>query len=133
MPHSTPADPLALFAIDPASQTPPFQQVHDTVVEAVASGQLLPGAKLPTTRGLAAHLGIAVNTVASAYKQLEVAAVVEGRGRAGTFVRLSAVGDPLETEARRIVLEAVRGLSALGIDRDRALALLADAFDATAR
>ncbi|MGJ0203075.1 GntR family transcriptional regulator [Leucobacter sp. gxy201] len=125
-----PADVLAFFRIDPAAAAPPSQQVHDAVIGAVADGRLVPGAKLPTTRGLAAHLGIAVNTVASAYRQLEAAAIVEGRGRAGTFVRLDAGGDPVEAEARRIAGDAARALARLGIGRERAAALLGEAFAA---
>ncbi|MDT5092908.1 MAG: hypothetical protein QOH60_2271 [Mycobacterium sp.] len=37
-------------------------------------------------RALAAQLGLAVNTVAKAYRELEVAGMVETRGRKGTFV-----------------------------------------------
>lgn len=126
----TPADPLALFRIAADSAAPPWQQVHDTVIAAVTDGRLVPGAKLPTTRGLAAHLGIAVNTVASAYRQLEAAGIVEGRGRAGTFVRLDAGGDPVEAEARRIAADAALALARLGIGRERAAALLGEAFAA---
>lgn len=109
---------------------PPFRQLHDAVVAAIASGALLPGSRLPTVRALAAELGLAANTVASAYRALEESGIVEGRGRAGTFVRLSAgSGDPVETAAREVALEAARALSTLGVDRDRALHLLGDAYD----
>lgn len=121
-------DSLALFSLDAQSATPPFQQLHNTVIAAVSSGLLPPGAKLPTVRGLAAHLGIAANTVAAAYRQLEAAGVAEGRGRAGTFVKLDTAGNPVEAEARRIVLEAVAALTGLGVTRERARELLDEAF-----
>ncbi|QNN63411.1 GntR family transcriptional regulator [Leucobacter denitrificans] len=116
------------FTIDPASSVPPFRQLHDSVVAAVKSGALVPGAKLPTVRALAAELGLATNTVASAYRSLEAAGVVEGRGRAGTFVQFG--DDPIESGARQIALDAARGLRDLGVDRARALKLLGEAFDA---
>ena len=119
-----------LFVIDQASTVPPFRQLHDAVIAAIQAGQLVPGAKLPTVRALAAHTGLAVNTVASAYRLLEEAGIVEGRGRAGTFVRLDSGGDPLEAEARRIVHEAARALQRLGFDRDQAVALLSQAYSA---
>ncbi|MFC7765798.1 GntR family transcriptional regulator [Leucobacter soli] len=121
-------DPLALFAIDASAPTPPFRQLHEQVVSAVADGRLLPGTRLPTVRALAAHLGLAVNTVAGAYRSLEAAGVVEGRGRAGTFVRLG--DDPVEARAREIALRAATEFRGLGIARDRALILLGDAYDA---
>lgn len=114
--------------IDQASATPPFRQLHNAVVAAVADGTLLPGSRLPTVRALAAELGLATNTVASAYRSLEETGVVEGRGRAGTFVRLG--DDPIDARAREIAQGAVRSLTELGVDRDRALALLGEAFDA---
>jgi DNA-binding transcriptional regulator YhcF (GntR family) len=128
MPQTPQRDPLPLFAIDRRSATPPFRQVHDTVVEAVKDGSLLPGQKLPTVRALAAHLGLAVNTIAGAYRALEEAGLVEGRGRAGTFVRLG--DDPVRAQARRIALEAVDAFRKLGVDRDRGLELVGEAFEA---
>lgn len=121
-------DPLALLAVDPASATPPFRQLHEAVVAAVAAGELLPGQRLPTVRALAAHLGLAANTIAAAYRSLEEAGVAEGRGRAGTFIRLG--DDPVEAQGRRIALDAVAALRELGIDKDRAILLLSEAFDA---
>lgn len=116
------------FEVDPASATPPFRQLHDAVVRAVHSGDLLPGSRLPTVRGLAADLGLAANTVASAYRALEEAGIIEGRGRAGTFVALG--DDPIEASAREIANRAARELAALGVDRARALTLVGEAFDA---
>jgi len=121
-------DPLALFAIDAASTVPPFRQLHELVVAAIADGRLLPGERLPTVRALAAHLGLATNTVAGAYRSLEEAGVVEGRGRAGTFVRLG--DDPVEARARELVRDAAQALRALNIAKDRALRLLGEAYDA---
>lgn len=124
------SDTYELFRIDADSAVPPFQQVHDAVVRAVTSGQLVPGAKLPTTRGLADQLGIAVNTVASAYRRLEASGIVEGRGRAGTFVRLGVGGDPVEEQARSIASEAARALTHLGVDRAQAVRLVDEAYRA---
>ncbi|WP_200331779.1 GntR family transcriptional regulator [Leucobacter sp. L43] len=116
---------LDLFVIDPGSPEPPYRQLHDGVVRAISQGRLAPGAKLPTVRGLAAHLGLAANTVASAYRALEATGVIEGRGRAGTFVSLG--DDPVEAAARGIALGAVERLRALGVSDDRAAQILADA------
>lgn len=116
---------LHLFTIDAGSAQPPFRQLHDAVVRAVSDGALAPGAKLPTVRGLATHLGVAANTVASAYRALEESGVIEGRGRAGTFVSLG--DDPIEAAARGIALGAVQQLAAIGVVGERAEALLTDA------
>lgn len=120
---------LGMFVLDPDASTPPFRQLHDLVVAGIRDGRLLPGQRLPTTRALATHLGLAVNTVAGAYRSLEQASIVEGRGRAGTFVRLGT--DPVESEAQRLALDAAVALRRLGIGRERALELLTSAYDAS--
>jgi DNA-binding transcriptional regulator YhcF (GntR family) len=48
--------------------------------------------QMPTVRSLAADLGVAVGTVARAYKELEAAGVVEARRRGGTIVAGVAAG-----------------------------------------
>ena len=116
------------IAIDQTSGTPPFRQLHNAVIAAVASGELAPGSRLPTVRGLATDLGLAANTVASAYRALEEAGVVEGRGRAGTFVTLG--DDPIQARARELTHSTARALVELGVGRERAIALIGEAFDA---
>ena len=73
----TPDTPAALDAlqIDPASDRPPFEQVRVGIIELIESGELLSGERLPTVRALASRLGVAANTVARSYRELEAAGV----------------------------------------------------------
>ncbi|MFD6056055.1 GntR family transcriptional regulator [Agromyces sp. NPDC060279] len=73
-------------SIDPSAAAAPFEQLRAGVVEAVQSGRLAPGDRLPTVRALAEQLGLAANTVAKAYRALEADGVIETRGRNGTVV-----------------------------------------------
>ena len=75
-----------IITIDPRSATPPYEQIRTQVVAMASAGALRAGTRLPTVRTLAGHLGLAVNTVAHAYRALERDGVVETRGRHGTFV-----------------------------------------------
>jgi GntR family transcriptional regulator len=59
---------------------------------------LEPGTRLPTVRQLAVHLGVHLDTVAKAYKQLEQLGVVHSRPGEGTFVGLQA---PRQAEIER--------------------------------
>src|SRR5215469_10187566 len=54
--------------------------------DAVRTGRLAPGVRLPSSRDLAADLGIARNTVADAYGQLAAEGWLEARSGAGTWV-----------------------------------------------
>ena len=72
--------------VDGQADRPLFDQLRSQIIEAVRAGTLPPGSRLPTVRELAGELGLAVNTVARAYRELETAGIVETRGRFGTFV-----------------------------------------------
>lgn len=124
--HTVSGMPLTL-TVDPSQSSAPFRQIQRAVVQGVASGELQPGERLPTTRALATQLGVAVNTVASAYRALEQDGVIEGRGRAGTFVSLGE--DPVTAAAREIALDAARRLRDLGLDTARSREVLTDAVD----
>ena len=89
-----------MIVIDPGSPDAPYEQVRDQIIAAVRAGTLVPGTKLPTVRALAADLGLAVNTVAKAYKNLEAEGHVETRGRAGTVVLQPPDGDLLDEVGR---------------------------------
>ena len=80
---------------------------------------LIGGSTLRTVRGLAGHLGIAPNTVAKTYRELEQLGIIETRGRAGTFVADS--GDPTRTLAQRAATGYVRELRTLGMSDDEVL------------
>jgi GntR family transcriptional regulator len=74
------------ISIDERLAEPVFSQLFTQISEAVKSGALKPGTPLPTIRELAGELQINPNTVAKAYGLLERDAVIETRGRKGSFV-----------------------------------------------
>jgi DNA-binding transcriptional regulator YhcF (GntR family) len=95
--------------VDRSSATPPYEQIVAQVRREVERGTLGPGTRLPTVRALAERTGVVPNTVAKAYRELETAGYLEGRGRAGTFVG----GAPPGLEgAARAYLERARELGA---------------------
>jgi GntR family transcriptional regulator/MocR family aminotransferase len=61
--------------------------VYDELRAAIVEHRLAPGARLPSTRSLAADLGVARNTVALAYEQLRIEGYITGRRGGGTRVR----------------------------------------------
>lgn len=75
------------FRIEIVPGGPPASaQAREALRDLIDRGELLPGERLPTVRALAADAALAPNTVARAYRELEQAGYLEGRGRAGTFV-----------------------------------------------
>jgi DNA-binding transcriptional regulator YhcF (GntR family) len=114
--------------LDPASPRPPFETVKVRVVEAVAAGELATGDRLPTVRSLAESLGIAPNTVARAYRELEQEGVLETRGRAGSFV--AAHGDPRERMAQEAAAVFAARMRDLGVAPESAVDLVRAALHA---
>jgi len=115
-----------MLTIDPNSTVPPFEQLRTHLLKQIKSGELAAGAKLPTVRSLADELGIAANTVARAYRELEADGFIETRGRNGTLV--SAQGDASEQQGQIAARAYADRIKALGIDPDVALRWVAKAL-----
>ncbi|MGE5134430.1 MAG: GntR family transcriptional regulator, partial [Gemmatimonadota bacterium] len=60
--------------------------LENALRDAVSSGRLRPGTRLPPSRALAADLGLARNTVADAYSQLTAEGWLTARTGSGTWV-----------------------------------------------
>lgn len=88
------------FQIDPASGVPFYRQIIDQVLAGMATGALTAGDRLPTVRALAVELAVNPNTVARAYKELEIRGVVTTQQGTGTFVSAQEIS-PDEVERRR--------------------------------
>ena len=105
-----------------------YAELKANLLERMRSGDLPAGAKLPTVRALADELGIAPNTVARAYRELEQAGVIETRGRNGTFVALSS--DGTVRAAQEAATAYVARLRSLGIPDADALRFVKAALSA---
>src|SRR3954447_14582950 len=108
------------ITLDTSHGEPPYEQIRTQIAAQVASGELQPGTKLPTVRALAATLGIAPNTVARAYRELEHTGVVTTRGRAGTVVN----GDDADRASKDAARSYADAMLALGVGQDEALELV---------
>jgi GntR family transcriptional regulator len=124
------------YHIDPSSGTPIYRQLVDQVRQAVASGVLRAGDRLPSVRDLAVELAVNPNTVAKSYQELEREGVIETpRGR-GSFI---ADRDHTVSEAERLrqFTEAAEKLAAdayrLRIGSDRAAAIFRERVEEAER
>jgi DNA-binding transcriptional regulator YhcF (GntR family) len=117
-----------MVRIDADSPVPPYEQLRSQLAQQINDRTLAVGTRLPTVRRLAADLGLAVNTVARSYRELEEAGLVETRGRAGTFVA------PGGEQSRQRAQEAAAGYAAtvrgLGLGMDEALRIVEAALRA---
>jgi DNA-binding transcriptional regulator YhcF (GntR family) len=111
--------------IDGQAAKPLFDQLRTQIIAGVRDGRLPPGTRLPTVRELASRLGLAVNTVARAYRELETAGVLETRGRFGSFIARADPADAAMATAAHAYVETAR---ALGLAKAEALRYLDTAF-----
>jgi GntR family transcriptional regulator len=91
--------------IAPGDGVPIYVQIANQVRFLIATGRLAPGEELPPIRALAERLLVNPNTVARAYRELELAGVVTKRRTAGTYVSEDAA--PLG-RAERVAIVAAR-------------------------
>lgn len=112
-----------------AAGPPPFEQLRAQLAGRIADGSLAVGTRLPPVRSLATTLGLAANTVARAYRELEGAGLVETAGRAGT--RVAAGGDRVRADLARAATRYAEAARAAGVDADEAFRVVRAALDAT--
>lgn len=120
------SNPLAFINVDSADKMAPYLQVRQQILVAIAKGKLKAGTKLPSVRALAEQLGLAVNTAAKVYKELEASGAVVTRGRHGTIVQAT------DDEGSIAVADAASELAAVatrwGISEKAAIAYVRAAF-----
>lgn len=120
-----------IIEVDPGSPTPPYEQIRAQIATMIEAGTLPAGAQLPTIRQLAADLGLAANTVARAYRELEAQGHVVSRVRHGTVVAdRPTLG---AQDVRRRLVEAAQAYATLarqlGVDPEQAQAHVRAALD----
>ncbi len=116
--------------VDTGDATPPYEQLRRQLADLIESAVLQPGDKLPPLRQLAADLGLAVGTVARAYRELEAAGLISSRRGGGTRVTATAPSltdtqreQLVHKHARAFVQQAVL----LGADRQQILGAVTQA------
>jgi GntR family transcriptional regulator len=97
---------------------PVHTQIRNHLEYAIGSGQLAPGARLPSVRELACDLNIAPNTVARVYQDLQNDGLLVTRSGQGTFVSELTTRDDTEALAkgtlRSILQPAMASAIAIG-------------------
>ena len=92
-----------LTSIDINSSVAVYVQIENHVQFAIASGRLTPGDQLPSVRELSERLGVNPNTVAKAYRDLEVMGLLYTRRGMGVFVNRGIEAKCREDCRKRIV------------------------------
>jgi len=123
-------------SIDIHSSVAVYVQIENHVQFAIASGRLKPGDRLPSVRELSERLGINPNTVAKAYRDLEVMGLVYTRRGMGVFINKDIKTKCGQDCRKRIIgrlFEIVAEAKAAGMSRKEVLTIIeaSIAVDAT--
>jgi DNA-binding transcriptional regulator YhcF (GntR family) len=120
-----------MITLDPLSSVPPYEQLRAGVADRIRDGRLPAGTRMPPVRRLAETLGLAPNTVARAYRELEIAGLVRTAGRRGTVV--AATGDDVARKAAAAAAHFADAVLRLGLPVPDAVALARAALEARER
>ncbi|CAN5302082.1 hypothetical protein BH09ACT6_BH09ACT6_26050 [soil metagenome] len=104
------------------------EQLRAQIIAAVQRGDLLAGTRLPAVRRLAEELGLAPNTVAKVYRELERDEFVITGGRNGTSIAPTGTGP--ERQAQVAAVAYASRVRELGISEQDALAIVTAAVAA---
>jgi DNA-binding transcriptional regulator YhcF (GntR family) len=118
-----------VIQLDETLSVPPYEQVRAQLAQQIADRALVVGTRLPTVRQFAADLGLAVNTVARAYRELEESSLVQTRSRAGTFV--SAAGEHSRVRAQQAAQRFAEATADLGLGVDELVDIVRAALERT--
>ena len=104
--------------LDRNRNIPVKKQLYDAITSKILKGDLAKGEKLPSTRELAAQLGIARNTVIEIYEQLISEAYLESVNGKGTFACRIKDGLPVDDifPERRVARKAEQAVKSSRID-----------------
>lgn len=87
--------PVETFFLNPDAQGTLQAQIQQIIAEGILSGRFHVGEKMPSSRGLAVHLGVSRITVTLAYTELLANDYLTSRGRSGYYVSDNAPVPPV--------------------------------------
>lgn len=103
------------LTIDFEDKRPIYEQVVDGIKELIARGELKEGMALPSVRQVAGDLGVNLNTIAAAYRELQAEGLVTVRHGAGAVVKARHTGGVEESELRKGLRAALTQLILAGL------------------
>ncbi|MDR2481530.1 MAG: GntR family transcriptional regulator [Spirochaetaceae bacterium] len=108
------------FFLDTSSGVPVYRQLIEQVENAVVSGRLKSGDRLPTIRSLSVELKINPNTIAKVYNELEIRGILKTQVGSGTFISQASPdndNDRREKKISSILGRFFREMNELGVKK----------------
>src|SRR5262249_47764980 len=116
---------MIFLTINTNDPRPIYQQVADGIKELIARGKLAEGASLPPVRQLAADLGVNLNTIATAYRELQKDGLIVIKHGTGSTVASRKITERSQDELLRPLRAALIDLVLAGLSSSKILSLVA--------
>lgn len=112
--------------VDENDRRPIYQQVADGIKSLIATGALREGAQLPPVRQLASDLGVNLNTIATAYRELQAEGLINVRHGSGAVVASRKATEKSADELRKPLRTALTQLVLAGLPRAEIMNIVAE-------
>ena len=112
------------ITIDEADRKPIYRQVADEIKALIARGELTEGAALPPVRQVATDLGVNLNTIAAAYRELQKEGLLKVRHGSGALVSGRTIMQQSDAELRKSLRGALAHLVLAGLPRSEILEIV---------
>ena len=117
------------ITIDETDRRAIYQQVVDEIKALIASGELPRGSSLPPVRQVAADLGVNLNTIAFAYRELQKEGLIKVKHGAGAIVTAQVIPQRTEQQLQAKLMPALTDLILSGLTRAEVLAIVNNALN----
>lgn len=114
------------IVVDENDRRPIYQQVVDEIKSLIARGELREGAALPPVRQVAADLGVNLNTIAAAYRELQSEGLINIRHGAGAVVLARTASEKTDIELRKPLRAALTQMALAGLPRAQIMSIVAE-------
>lgn len=114
------------IVVDENDRRPIYQQVVDEIKNLIARGELPEGTLLPPVRQVAADLGVNLNTIATAYRELQREGLINVRHGAGATVAPRIAQEKSDGELRKPLRAALTQLVLAGLPKAEIMAMVSD-------
>src|SRR5438105_13282510 len=105
------------ITIDETDRRPIYRQVADEIKALIARGSLSEGMALPPVRQVADDLGVNLNTIAAAYRELQKEGLLKVRHGSGALVSARKVPQQNDAELRKALRASLAHLALAGLPR----------------
>lgn len=114
------------ITVDENDPRPIYRQVADEIKALIARGHLREGATLPPVRQVAADLGVNLNTIATAYRELQREGLISVKHGAGAVVTSRVASEKTDEELRKPLRAALTQMALSGLRRAEIMGIVAE-------